>query len=228
MVYYKHSQDLLRFFLFMLLLSLFVFLSLSLRHPALVSSLPIRQHVLSERAFSLEDRYDNKAVNDVFKDNILLTLAYTRGAVHEKTTMDEVRKPFAFDLTIPKGTVFAFHDDVDSKFSEKTIKTTNAHFNAQERFESDGYLYGDGVCHLASLIYWAAKDAGLSAIAPTNHDFMGIPEVPKEYGVSIMSVPGQHSSNSLQNLYITNNQQKDILFHFSYDGENLKVTVVEG
>lgn len=195
--------------------------------PLLALSFQPHEHVLAERTFSLENRYAVKSVSDVFKDNILLTLAYTRGAVTEKTTMDDVRKPFAFDLFIPKGSVFAFHDDVDNKYLGKTIQTTNAHFNAAERFESDGYLYGDGVCHLASLIYWAAKDAGLDAQAPTRHDFMPIPDVPKEYGVSIVSVPGQHSSNSRQNLYITNNFAKDIVFQFSYDGENLKVTVLE-
>lgn len=184
-------------------------------------------HVLSERAFSLEDRYDNKAVNDVFKDNILLTLAYTRGAVSEKTTRDDIRKPFEFDLVIPKGTVFAFHDDVDARFVGKTIKTTNAHFNFQEKFESDGYLFGDGVCHLASLIYWAAKDAGLDAKAPTNHDFMPIPDVPREYGVSIFYLPNQHETNRMQNLYITNNLEKDITIHFSYDGEKVEVAILK-
>ena len=200
-----------------MLLNLFTLLTLSFSHPAQAG------HVLSERSFSLEDRYAVKSVSDVFKDNILLTLAYTRGVVTKKTTMEDVRKPFEFDLIVPKGTVFAFHEDIDAKYAGKTVQTTTAHFNSQERFESDGYLVGDGVCHLASLIYWVARDAGLEAVAPTNHNFMAIPEVPKEYGVAIFYMPGQHGSNSLQNLYVTNTIEKDITFDFCYDGENLKI-----
>ena len=37
--------------------------------------------VLASRTFSMEDRYNNKFVNDVFKDNILLALNYMSGAV---------------------------------------------------------------------------------------------------------------------------------------------------
>jgi hypothetical protein len=206
-----------------MLLNLFTFLILSFSHPRV--NAPSR--VLSARAFSLEDRYGVKSVNDVFRDNILLTLAYTRGAVSEKTTMDDVRKPFAFDLTLPKGAVFAFHDDIDPRFDGKQVQTTHAHFNAAERFETDGYLFGDGVCHLASLIYWAAKDAGLETLVPTNHDFMPIPDVPKEFGVAILAIPGAHSANQAQNLYITNNLAKDVTIHFSYDSRVLKVTITE-
>lgn len=74
---------------------------------------------------------------------------------------------------------------------------------ATEGLISDGYLTGDCVCHLASLIYWAARDAGLTALAPTNHDFTTIPEVPKEYGVSIYFTPGAREANA----------QKKSLYH---------------
>src|SRR5476649_1041134 len=41
-----------------------------------------KKQVLSKRSFSLEDRYGNSYVNKVFKDNILLTLSYMSGQVH--------------------------------------------------------------------------------------------------------------------------------------------------
>jgi len=107
------------------------------------------------------------------------------------------------------------------------VKTTNAHFNYQDGFKSSGYLYGDGVCHLASLLYWASKDAGLLAFSPTNHDFANINEVPKEYGVSIYYLPGSFEKSSKENLYITNNLDKSVSFIFSYDGSNLSLEITK-
>ena len=112
------------------------------------------------------------------------------------------------------------------EYEGKITKTTNAHFNFQEGFKTDGYLYGDGVCHLASLIYWVAKDAGLDAYAPNNHNFAIIPEISKEYGVSIYNHPNNKAKGQRQNLYITNNKEKAVTFKFEYDGVNLKVSVL--
>jgi vancomycin resistance protein YoaR len=86
---------------------------------------------------------------------------------------------------------------------------------------------GDGVCHLASLIYWAAKDAGITSVSLVRHDFAKINEVPKEFGVSIKYMPGEISNSGRQNLYIVNNQDKPITFGFAYDGTNLSVSVTE-
>ncbi|HKC14875.1 MAG TPA: VanW family protein [Patescibacteria group bacterium] len=185
-------------------------------------------HLLGARSFSLENRYQDKWVSDVFKDNILLNMAYLRG--YEKTSnvkWDAVEKPFHYDMTLKPGEVFAFHEDVLPQFAGKVAKTTNAHFNSYEGFKSDGWLVGDGVCHLASLINWAARDAGLDVVSPTRHDFAAIPEVPKEYGVAIYNYPGMGYTNQVQNLYITNNRSNDVIFEFDYNGKDLKVTVVE-
>lgn len=185
---------------------------------------------LASHQFSLNSRYAAvESVNSVMKDNILLSLAYMNGNV--KSTQDinwsEIEKPAHYQFKLEPNQTFAFHDDVLSEYSGKVSKTTNARFNFQEGFKSDGYLFGDGVCHLASLIYWVAKDAGLSALAPTNHDFMDIPEISKEYGVSIFSNPYSKGSNSQQNLYVTNNKNKAIIFKFDYSENKLKVSVVE-
>lgn len=187
------------------------------------------QNLLSYREMSLDNRYAVKSVNNIFKENILLNLAYMKGSVTRASDIkwDEITKPFQYEFRLGPKKTFAFHSDVQAKFQDSLVKTTNAHFNAQEGFKTDGYLFGDGVCHLASLINWAAKDAGLDVEAPTNHDFANIPDVPREYGVSIYSNPNARGSNTQQNLYITNNKNKPIAFKFEYNDNKVKVSVVE-
>lgn len=184
---------------------------------------------MASHEMSLEDRYNNTYVNEVFKDNILLTLRYLEGSVTEadKISWEKVKKPFKYEFGLKPDEQFVFHNTTLPEYTGKIVKTTNAHFNYQDGFRSDGYLFGDGVCHLASLIYWVAKDAGLEAVAPTNHNFANVPEVPKEYGVSISFRPNEAHRSALQNLYITNNKEVPISFVFEYDGENLKVAVKE-
>ncbi|KKR49985.1 MAG: hypothetical protein UT84_C0016G0014 [Candidatus Curtissbacteria bacterium GW2011_GWA1_40_16] len=181
----------------------------------IVAFLPPNQAVLgasrtelASRSFSLENRYDNKFVNDVFKYNILLTVKYMGDS-----------------FTLQPGETFAFHDQVLSEYKEKVVKTTNAHFNYQDGFKSDGLLYGDGVCHLASLLYWAAKDAGLTTFYFANHNFAKINDVPREYGVSIKFMPGDPSGSARQNLYITNDFDVPVTFTFIYDGVNLTIKI---
>ena len=208
------------------------FLSALLFFPFILSGLPASNVVdktLAQHEFSLNDRYGNSYVNDVFKDNILLTVDYATGKKVDGANINwsNVNKPFEHRITLKPGETFAFHDDVLPQYAGKVDKTTNAHFNSTEGFKSDGYLVGDGVCHLASLLYWVARDAGLTAVAPTRHDFAKIPEVPAQYGVSIYNYPGKSASNEAQNLYITNNKTHTVAFEFAYDGNNLKITAVE-
>lgn len=182
---------------------------------------------VASRAISLEYRYPVDSVSDVFRDNILLNLAYMRGSVakREDINWDEVKKPFEYEFTLKPSETFAYHEDVQKAYKPTVVKSTQAHFNAQEGFLTDGYLYGDGVCHLASLLYWVAKDAGIHAYAPANHDFMAIPEIPNIYGVSIYSNP--MSKTVGQNMYITNTKAYPIVFSLKYDGEYLTVSVEE-
>lgn len=179
--------------------------------------------VLASHSMSMNNRYDNTFVNDVFKDNILLALNYMDGAVKSKADVnwDNVGRPFHFEFSLKPGEGFAFDDKILPEYTDKIVKTTGTHFIGSEGYKSDGFLTGDGVCHLASLIYWAAKDAGLNAVSPRNHDFAEIPEVPKEYGVAILS------SDPNQNLYIINNLGKPVMFVFDYNGESLTVSVTE-
>lgn len=186
-------------------------------------AVPIASHTMS-----LENRYGNAYVNGVFKDNILLTLSYMRDSVATRgqVVWEEVEKPFIYEFELKPGEEFAFHDQVLPRYGGNVVKTTNAHFNYADGFKSDGYLMGDGVCHLASLIYWAAKDAGLTAIAPHNHDFAVIPDVPREYGVGIYFMPGVVESSGQSNLYITNSKENPVKFVFEYKDNALTVSVV--
>lgn len=186
-----------------------------------------KPQIVASRTISLEYRYPVESVSRVFKDNILLNLAYMRGVVSKKKDInwDEVKKPFEYQFTLKPSETFAYHEDVTRDYKANVVKTTHAHFNAQEGFLTDGYLYGDGVCHLASLLYWVAKDAGNYAYAPANHDFMAIPEIPREFGVSIYSNP--MSKIVGQNMYITNTKAYPVVFGFKYDGEYLTISVEE-
>lgn len=183
---------------------------------------------LGQAQFSLLNRYSNTYVSNVFADNILLTMAYMRGIVPNNTPdWTAVKKPFTYSFTLKPNEVFAFHEDVLPQFEGKVVKTTNAHFGSQEGFKSDGYLVADGVCHLASLINEAAQNAGLTVIAPTNHDFAIIPEVDRKYGTAIYFMPGEKGTNQMQNLYVQNNKDKPVTLTFTYDGTELKVAATE-
>lgn len=176
---------------------------------------------LSEVTYSLSNRYANTSVNDVFSDNILLTIAYISKTVKkgDSISWNNVQAEGQTKFTLQPGESFAFHDAVLDKYKSRITLTTNAHFNASEGFKSDGWLIGDGVCHLASFMYVAAKNAGLEVEAPTSHDFAVIPNIEKKDGVSIFS------ENTLQNLYITNNQNKTIAFVFIHKKDLLTIRV---
>ena len=192
-------------------------LSASLINIAVVSLLSLNGpgalpsgHLLATHSISLENRHPNRYNNEVYKYNILLNLSY-----------------MGDEFTLKPGEAFAFHEDVLPQYEGTVIKNTSAHFNAQEGFKSDGYLVGNGVCHLASLINMAAKQANLNTYVPANHNFAPIPEISKEYGVSIYSYPGRKLANAQRNLYVTNNRQNPVTFKFSYNNGNLSLSVSE-
>lgn len=195
---------------------------LSFLSPSYVSPPP-----LASREISLENRQNDRYVNEVFKDNILLNLAYLSGRVKKSSDInwDEIRKPFTYEFILVPSETFAFHEDVLPQYEGKVKLATNARFNYQDGFRFSGLLYGDGVCHLASLINWVAKDASLEVRSLVNHDFREIPDIPKEHGVSIYYYPGQKLANAAQNLYITNNLKNPVVFKFSSDGKKLKVEI---
>ena len=177
------------------------------------------QELLAQHGMSLADRYAVPSVNSVFRDNILLTVAYMSGAVKKPSDIkwDAIRKPFTYEMVLQPGEVFAFHDTLLPEFAGKKVVTTNVHFNSSEGFVSDGYLYGDGVCHFASLINWVATDAGLKVVAPVRHDFAKIPDIDRIYGTAI------YSGNAQQNLYVENTFTKPVKMVFTYKNDTLTV-----
>lgn len=188
-----------------------------------------QMHLLSTHEMSLDKRYAIPSVNNVFKDNILLTLHYLSGDVKnsKEVNWQKIESPFSYKFELEPGKSFAFHDNVQTRYIGNVDTTTNAHFDASEGFKSDGYLYGDGVCHLASLINWAALDAGLDSYAPANHDFAVIPEIPRKYGVAIYSLDNNKSAGENQNLYVTNNQPNTIIIEFDYKNDELTTSIYE-
>lgn len=182
---------------------------------------------LAVKEYSLADRYGNTYVNDVFSDNILLTLAYMRGAAKDGQPVDweKVKGNFTYTMVLKPGQAFAFHDAVLPEYAKTVAETTNAHFDSSEGFKSDGWLVGDGVCHLASFMNVVAREAHLGVVSPTPHDFAAIPDVPKQFGVAIYYMPGQVSSSGQQNLYITNTFDKPVSFTFTHTGSSLRIRV---
>lgn len=189
----------------------------------------ITDKVIGEKQFSLENRYAVKSVNEVMKKNILLNMAYLNGKVTKKSEIDwdKIVSPVHFEKNLKPGEVFAYHEIVRKEYTGKVVFTTNTSFNASDGYLTDGYLYGDGVCHIASLINWAAIDAGLKTVVPKDHRSVGpIPDVPDDYGVSIYKDAGKNSGAN-NNLYIINTKDREVKFHFEYDGTNIKVYVTE-
>ena len=200
-----------------LIISIFVTGTQPATKTVQIAQLPLAIH-----SMSLNDRYGNSFVNNVFKDNILLTLAYMSGNIQNKSQINwtAVEKPVRYDYVLRPGEVFAFHDDILASYKNKPLLTTKAHFSSDEGFLSDGYLVGDGVCHLASLINWTAIDAGLSTNAPTSHNFAVIPDIPAKYGVAIYSSP-------TQNLYIENTFNVPVVFKFNYENGVLNLAITK-
>ncbi len=195
----------------------------------LISETNYAQTELSSRTMSLDNRFGYNLPENAYKDNILLNLAYIHGSVKSKSDInwDKLKQPKTIEITLEPNQLFAYHDLIDPIYNGENIKTVHTNFGAGDGYKYSDGLYGMGVCHLASLIHWAALDAGLESVAPTNHDFFPIPEVPKEYGVAIYSSPESVTASQKQNLYIKNNFNTKVTFKFDFDGNNLKVSVIK-
>lgn len=185
--------------------------------------------ILSERRLSLDNRSSNPGTNAVFKNNILLNLAYLDKTVTSKADLDwnKVLSANKVTVSIAPGELFAYHDDLLSEYDGIKLTTTNSHFNAEQGYLNSGYLYGDGVCHLASIINWVAQDAGLNVNVTKLHTIAPIPDIPAEFGVSIYTIAGKKGSGARNNLYISNNKDDVVTFEFEYDGDNELIVRVQ-
>lgn len=95
-------------------------------------------YLLSSREMSLSNRHPVGFINDVYRKNILLNLAYLSGRVTKASDInwDEITKPFSYEFILNPYQTFAFHEDVKNKYRRILSKTTNAHFNAREGFKT--------------------------------------------------------------------------------------------
>jgi hypothetical protein len=176
----------------------------------LLSPLPaIKEEVLAEHFLDLKVRSESDAVNEVFKDNILLALEY-----------------YGYSFILKPEEVFAFHANIASEFADLPVKTGGTNYTAKEGYKTILGLPGNGVCHLASLMNWTAADAGLEVTARVNHDFAPIPEVPREYGTSIRYMPAGGNSQN-QNLYIKNTFDFPVKFVFTTDSESVSLKIAK-
>jgi len=191
---------------------------------------------LAQESMDLTNRYPDKWVNEVFSDNILLTLHYLKGDMENLQISpigqivpdwQKIRESFEVSFELKPGEVFAFHDNLLPEFKDKVVQTTNSHFIWDEGFKSDGYLIGDGVCHLASLMNWAASEAGLKVTAKVSHDFLPVPGIPKEYGTSIIWTPDASRNSANQNLYIENTLAYPVKFTFTVKSNKITLIIME-
>lgn len=187
--------------------------------------------LLAQNSLNLINRQPDPWVNEVFVDNIVLNLRYMNGPNLKRPTNEQdwkkVREPFEVSFKLAPGETFAFQSDVLPEFKGNVVKTTNTKFNWGQGFRSSGWLVGDGVCHLASFINMTARNAGLTVIAPTNHNFAVIPDIPREFGTSIFYMPGNSYGNAMQNLYVINNKEKDITFMFEVTQDKVALTIIK-
>lgn len=186
-------------------------------------------------------------VGPILRDNIILQLHYikgdawafrknddragmnpapTKGEIMSPDDIDweRLEEPFEGYFVLEQGEVFAFHPEVLPEFDGDNLKAVPARFGYEDGFKTYGGLPGNGVCYLASLINWVAKEAGLETIAKVNHDFYPVPGVPREYGVAIYYLDGSETAK-VQNLYIKNTLNRTALFYFSFDGEKVRLGV---
>ncbi len=184
-----------------------------------------QRQVLATHEFDLTNRLPDEYGNQVFADNILLTLRYLKKdqeslkvdgekKIQGNVNWEKVREPFEVSIVLEPGEVFAYHDTILPEFHGLPLKTTNAHFTLSEGYKSLSGLPGNGVCHLATLINWVASESGLEVISKVDHDFYPVPGVPRKNGTSIRWGPNGEYNSRNQNLYVKNNFDFPVIFEF--------------
>lgn len=192
----------------------------------------LKKQILAQKTLNLATRHPDPWVNQVFSDNILLNLHYLKDDIEavkdEKGRVDweKVRQPFEFSFTLVPGQTFAYHRNLLPEFKDKDATFGQSRFWFDEGYKSDGYLVADGVCHLASLFNWVASTAGLEVKSTVNHDFLPVPEVPREFGTSIFYSPDGGRNTANQNLYLTNNFSYPVEFEISADHGQVEIQIV--
>jgi len=192
--------------------------------------------VISTKVLSLKVRHPDKTVNDIFSDNILLNLHYIKGDINDLKTgkanagenminWEKIREPFDFSVTLKPDETFAFHDDVLPEFKDEKIISGWTEFSYNDGYKQVDGLYGNGVCHLASVLNWLGITSRLEVTAKVNHDFFPVKGVPQKYGTSILYMGGY--SSQMQNLYIKNTYSHPITLVFNINPQRVVISVVK-
>lgn len=164
---------------------------------------PIRNMIMSSASLNLAERQG-------FRDNILLAVDY----------LNHINEG---NLILQPGEIFAFHNQgILPEFKNDKIISQESDFTTNSGYKVVAGLGGNGVCHLASLMNLVATKAGLEVMAPTNHNFVVIPGIDKEYGTSIST----RNSPERQNLYIKNNKNFPVVFVFNKEGDLLRFSIL--
>ena len=167
--------------------------------------------ILATKTMDLNIRARGESVNQVFKYNILLAV-----------------EKFDDGFVLEPGEVFAFHQQARPEFADQPLKTGFTRYEASEGYQTTLGLPGNGVCHLATLMNWAASEAGLEVTALVNHDFAPVPGAPREYGTSIRYMPDGSRNSANQNLYIKNTLDQPVEFIFTVSEDSqLQLTLRE-
>jgi len=97
-----------------------------------------------------------------FKDNILLAVNYATNSKINPTNIDweKIDSQYKGTLTLNRVKHLLSMTMSCRNSPEKWLSLLMLILIRRKDLKSDGYLVGDGVCHLASILYWVAKDAG--------------------------------------------------------------------
>jgi len=182
------------------------------------------QKTLASEYLDLDYRYPVETTSQGFKSNILTSLYYfsriEAGDSEKDNPNAENDVPKLFSIKLNPGEVLAFQDNIPEEYTKYTVKTQKSYYRASEGYNLTAGLWGNGVCHLATLMNWVATEAGLQVNAPTRHDFAKIPGTDPKYGTSIST-----RSPKVQNLYIKNNQGFPVEFKFMILGNMLNLSI---
>lgn len=177
---------------------------------------------LARESLDLKTRSPFPSVNEGFGDNILLSLHYLNGEKFSagNVNWEEIRKPFKTSFVLNPEQTFAFHDLTLPQYQNPAV-TMNSKFSMKDGYKFVAGLPGSGVCHLATLMTWVAKEAGLEVTALANHDFAPVKGVERKYGTSIKSF------SPTQNLYIKNTTGAPLVFEFMASEDSVVFSILK-
>lgn len=174
----------------------------------------LKWETVASQSIDLSYRYPEQGISEGFKENILIAVDY----------LNKINDGV---IILNPNEVFSFHKNILPEYANYKIVTQESGFIVKDGYKTVAGLGGNGVCHLASLMNWAAQEAGLEVRSDVNHDFAAIPGIDPKYGTSIKYIPSGGLNSQRQNLYIKNNKDYQVWFLFELEGENLRFSILK-